>query len=121
MNFQVIGLAVAVVVVFGTGFRLSRRGRPYATGWLTVHKLVDLAAVVVLGVIAFTADGEVSLPPPAWLAAGLTAALLIALFASGGVLSATQKAPTWVLWVHRVAPWLALVAGAAAAYFAAAT
>jgi hypothetical protein len=88
-QLRVIGLLVATVVIFGSGVWFTRAGRPYGVALQTVHKLVALA--------------------------GLFA---VATFASGGVVSASETAPVWVLWLHRVAPWFGGVLAAASACFA---
>ncbi len=43
----IIGLLV--IVIFSSGLRLHRRGRPFAALLLNLHKLAGLAAVVLLG------------------------------------------------------------------------
>jgi hypothetical protein len=111
-----IGLAVAGLVVFGTGIWLTRAGRPYGTALTTVHKLVDLAAVIVIGVMVYQAQRSSPLTGLEWVLIAAAAVLAIALFATGGMASAIEVPPTWVRLVHRVAPWPAGILTAAAIY-----
>jgi hypothetical protein len=112
----VIGLLVAAFVVFGSGFALSRVGRPYGAALLNLHKLVDLAAVVVIGVIAYQANRAAPFSAIEWWVIGLATVGVIVLFASGGIVSASEVAPGWLVRVHKVVPWFALALAAASVY-----
>ena len=111
-----IGLLVAAGVVFASGFLLHRSGSPYSSALLNLHKLVDLAAVVVIAVRLYRANSETPLSVSVWAVIGVTGALIVALFATGAIASASKSPARWVLQVHQLAPWLALVLAAAAAY-----
>jgi hypothetical protein len=108
-------LTLAVVVVFATGFLLARAGRPYGTGLLTVHKLVDLAAVVFLAILIVSALRASPATTLEWVLVIAASITVLATFATGGVVSATDSAPSWVLVAHRALPWpLVLILGATA-------
>ncbi|MHB1341324.1 MAG: hypothetical protein ACYC77_09140 [Coriobacteriia bacterium] len=113
---RAIALAVAAAIVFGSGIWLTRAGRPYSIGPLTVHKLVDLAAVVVIGMAVYQAHRASPLSALEWAVAGAAAVLTVAVFATGGVLSATENAPAWTLWLHRVGSWIAGVLALSSVY-----
>jgi hypothetical protein len=106
-------LALGVVLVFLSGFVLTRRGSPYNTVVVTVHKLVTLGCVVLL-TLAFT-TGKATVPAawPVWALAGLTAASVVALFASGALLSGSRSPAPALRRIHRVVAYLALGAGLA--------
>ncbi len=110
------GLVAAAVVVFGSGIWLTAVGRPYSTAVTTVHKLVDLAAVIVIGVMVYQANRAAPLSALEWTVIGAAAVLVVATFASGGVVSASSDPPAWAVLVHRVAPWLAGIAAGAGVY-----
>jgi hypothetical protein len=119
MNASVLraaGLLLAAIVVFASGFMLTRGGRPHGTGLLTVHKLVALAAVVVIGagVVQYGRSG--ALTPVAIAVAAAAAVCVVAAFASGGILSAKATPPSIVARLHAVVPWLTAVASAATVY-----
>ena len=75
----------AAVIVVATGLWLTRSGRPYSGALLNIHKLVALAAVVTIGVLAYRAHASSALGALELAVLGLTALLVIACFASGGV------------------------------------
>ena len=106
----VFGLIAAALVVIGTGVALTRTGWPFGTTLLNIHKLVALAAVVFTGVLVYRTNRAGAITPNQWIALAAGALLCIAAFASGGVVSALESAPTWVVWVHRVGSWLAVAA-----------
>ena len=114
----VFGLLAAGVVVFASGFVLHRAGSPYGSALLNLHKLVDLAAVVLIAARLYRANSETSLSVSVWAVVGVTGALVVALFATGAIASASKSPARWVLRVHQLAPWLALVLAAAAVYLA---
>lgn len=101
-QLRVIGFLVAAVVIFGSGVSLTRAGRPYGVALQTVHKLVALAAVVVVGVMAYQASRAGALSTLESTVVRLAGLFAVATFASGGVVSASETAPVWVLWLHRV-------------------
>jgi hypothetical protein len=45
MSTRLIMIGIVFILIFLTGFLLSRIGRPYSNGTLTVHKLLGLAAL----------------------------------------------------------------------------
>ena len=101
----------------GSGLRLSRSGKPYKTGIFTLHKLIALATIILIGVnvnaLYQPMDGmsvlEMTLVP-------LTALLFLALFVSGALLSIGKPDNGAVLKVHQGAPLLALLSSAASLY-----
>jgi len=50
------GLAALGLVVFLSGFWLSRSGIPYAAALVNLHKLTDLAAILILGRPVYVAN-----------------------------------------------------------------
>lgn len=116
-QLRVVALLCSAAVVMVSGYLLTRRGRPYHPVLLNVHKLVDLAAVIVTGVMVYRAGQSSALSAAEWASAALTAAVFVALFASGGVVSATENPPAWVLWLHRLSPWAAVTLAGVTVYF----
>jgi hypothetical protein len=115
-QLRTVGFLLSAVLIFGSGIWLTRAGRPYGVGVTTVHKLVDLAVVIAIGVMVLQAHRAVPLSAFEWTVIGLAAVLAIATFATGGVLSASEGAPTWVLWVHRAGSWFAGALALASVY-----
>jgi hypothetical protein len=116
-QLRVPGLALGAIVVVATGVWLTRAGRPYGTGLVTAHKLVALAAVIVIGVMLYQASRVAPLSGMEITVAALAAVAVLGAFASGAVASAaTATAPAWALWVHRTVPYLAVVASGASVW-----
>jgi hypothetical protein len=115
-DIRTIGLVVAAVIVIGSGVWLTRSGRPYGSLLLNAHKLVDLAAVIVIGIAVYPANRAAPLSAMEWIVIGAAALLVVVAFASGGVISGMQSPPTAVLWLHRVGSWVAAALAAASAY-----
>lgn len=118
MDIKVIVLIGAAAVVFGTGFRLTGVGRPYLAVLLTIHKLVALAATVGAGVLVYQANGAQALSRFETAVAVLAGVLILALFVTGGVISAAETASPRLVWLHRLAAWSAVAATAASIYLA---
>jgi hypothetical protein len=112
-------LAFAAVVVLATGVWLTRVGKPYGAALLNVHKLVDLAAVIVIGIAVYQANSAEPFLAAEWLVVGASAAVLVAAFASGGVISSMQEPPVAVIWVHRIGSFAAMLLAAASTYLVA--
>lgn len=94
-----------LLITLFSGFWLSHTGRPLNGLLFTVHKLVALAAVVLMG-IRFAGLMKIASPAlgMAFLVMGAISAL--ALFASGALLSQVKPASTLVLRIHQVSPVL---------------
>jgi hypothetical protein len=114
------GLVLAAVVVFGSGFVLARAGPPYGTLLFNVHKLVALAAVVVIGLMVRRANQAGALAPWQWASVWAAGLAVLATIAAGGAVSASERTPSWVRGFHRYTSWLAAALSAAAVYLAAA-
>lgn len=70
-----VALVLGAAVVLASGFRLSRLGAPYGSALLNVHKLVDLAAVVVVGFAIYRHNLVAALSTSEWIIVGLAAFL----------------------------------------------
>lgn len=115
-QLRIIGTALFFVLIFLTGIILTRLGRPYGAILLNVHKLVSLAAVAFLIVIVLQVNKAAGLGTSALLAAIITGVFFAGTIVSGGLLSALKSAPAFVLWTHRIAPFLTAVSTAVSLY-----
>jgi hypothetical protein len=101
------------VVVFLSGFRLHKLGKPYRTLLLTIHKLVPIALLVYLGL-------SLRLMTPfsilTWLAIFFALFCFLVMVATGGWISAAKETPKVVLVIHKVAPYLTILASSALFY-----
>jgi hypothetical protein len=104
------------LAIFVTGFWLSRKGRPFSVALLTAHKLVSLAAVVLLGFVVYRVTWEAALRAVDWIAVAVTGLFTLGTIATGGLLSAGEPKSAAVLWAHRITPFLAVLSTAATLY-----
>jgi|WetSurMetagenome_2_1015567.scaffolds.fasta_scaffold169856_2 hypothetical protein len=104
------------LLTLASGFWLSRSGKPLKTGIFTVHKLIALAAVVVTALQTYKSLRILEVQPlvvALLFVIGLCAA---ALFVTGALMSAEKPGYRSLLMVHKIAPLLAVVAGALVIY-----
>lgn len=89
-----------------SGFWVSKTGKPYNTGIFTLHKLLALAAVVFAAIIT-TKLLKTTTPQPIIITLIILAIVsVIALFATGAMMSIQKTVgSTWLL-IHRVAPFV---------------
>lgn len=107
-KFSIPGITFLVTLVFG--FWLSHSGKPYNIPLFNVHKLIALGAVIITAVqlskILKTADSP-ALVTILLVAAGLC---VVALFATGALMSLGKLEYALTLTIHRIAPALLTIA-----------
>lgn len=109
---KLIGAGVFFLLIFVTGFWLSRTGRPYSAVWFNIHKLIALAALVFLLIMYIQAHKGSSITQLEWGVAILTLACFAATIISGGLLNLEKPLPAFLLVMHRVLPLLTLLGAA---------
>lgn len=102
--------ALLFLLIFGSGFWLSRSGRPLNTLLLTAHKLIALGALIFLAMTVYRVYRADGLSTGVWIASALTVALFIDTIVTGGLLSTGSEMPGFVLTMHQVTPFLTLIA-----------
>ena len=102
--------------IFVSGLWLSRLGKPFNVILLTVHKLVSVAAVVLLVLTVYRVTWDVALGATDWFAVALTGLFFLGTIATGGLLSADRPMPAAVLTLHRITPFLTVLTTAATLY-----
>jgi hypothetical protein len=98
------------LLIFLSGVRLSRAGRPLNVGISTIHKLISLAAGVFVLVTIYQLNGVAPLSATEWTAIVVTGLCFAGTVASGGLLSSEKPMPVAVLRVHQVVPVLTALA-----------
>jgi hypothetical protein len=116
LQSRVIATGVLFVFIFGSGVWLSRLGKPLNGGILTVHKLVSLAAAVLIGLTVYQLDSQAGMSTLEIGSVAVTVLLFVLTIATGGLLSIGKPARPAVLTVHRVAPFLTVVSTAVTVY-----
>ncbi|MBN1438954.1 MAG: hypothetical protein JW929_06040 [Anaerolineales bacterium] len=120
-------VGILFLAVFLTGYWLSRSAKPYPTLPLTVHKLIALADLVLLGIAVSWIHRSAPLAPGALGAVILAGVLLGATIVSGGLVSIlgaggladiSPGARTAISLSHRILPYVSVLSAAGALYLA---
>ncbi|MCX6028787.1 MAG: hypothetical protein NT169_05740 [Chloroflexi bacterium] len=104
----VVGL-LFLLVTFISGIWLRRSGRPRPVALLTLHKLIPLAAIVLIGLTVRRLGNVAGMSAGAIGAVAVTGGLYLCAIASGGWLSTKQPAPAAISAIHVVAPPLTVL------------
>ena len=102
MKFTLPGILFLLTLVFG--FWLSKAGKPYNGLLFNVHKLIALGAVVI-AVVQFSKTFQTTDSLVVLIVLLVVAALcVVALFASGALMSADKLDYVLTLTIHRITP-----------------
>jgi hypothetical protein len=115
-QLRVAGAGLFFLLIFLSGFWLSRSGRPYPGLGFNLHKLIALGAVVFLGLMVSRVHQMVPLGPVQMAAVAITGLLFIGTILTGGLLSTGKSMPAAVSTIHHLVPYLTVLATAAALY-----
>jgi hypothetical protein len=115
-QIRIVGVGSLYLLIFVSGIRLSRAGKPYSTALLTVHKLISLAAAALLVMAMVRAHQTAGLDADEWIAGLVTGLLFVGTIASGGLLSVDKAMPAAIRTAHRITPVLTVLATAATFY-----
>lgn len=110
---QIVGAGLFSLVIFISGFHLSRSGKPYNGIVFNLHKLVALAAVILFVVVLRQANQTNALDAIEWVVGVLGGLFFLALFVTGALVSIDKAMPAVVLKIHHLTPYLALLSTAA--------
>jgi ABC-type multidrug transport system permease subunit len=103
---KLVVIGLLFLVVFATGFWLGLAGGPYGHLMMVTHKLTSVASLLFMLGVFIQANKTAGLSTAEWIIAAATGLVFVASFASGGLLSAGKTMPDFVLWMHRVSPFL---------------
>jgi hypothetical protein len=115
---KLIAAGILFLLTLISGFILSRSGRPLSVGLTTIHKLIAVGTIVLIGLAIYqlfkTTEGKVFIEMSILVISGI---LFLALIASGALLTREEmQLPEVVLRVHQLAPLLALVTSTLSIY-----
>lgn len=102
--------AFLYIFIFLSGVWLNRSGQPYGVIVLTVHKLIAVAALALLGRSLYQANQLAGLSATELAAGVATGLLFVGTIAAGGLLATGKPMPTVVSTVHQVLPFLTVFA-----------
>ncbi len=106
---RIVITAVLFIIIFVLGYVLTRMGKPYNTILVNAHKLVSLGAAVYLGIVVYQLHKTASFTSLQIAFLALTGVCVLGLFATGALLSIDKSMPSFVKYLHHIAPYLLLV------------
>jgi len=112
----IVGAVCLYLLVFASGFWLSRSGKPYNQIILTLHKLIALAGAILLAIVLYRASRVATLNAAELSAGVVTGLFILGLFVTGALLSIDKPMPAIVLRLHRITPYLAVLSTAVTLY-----
>jgi hypothetical protein len=107
LTSKLIGTAVLFLFVFVSGRYLSNLGRPINAVSLTIHKLIALGTLVVIGVTVYQVNQIVPLSTAAIAATVITGIFFVVTIVAGGLISLDQPVSAMSI-VHKVGPFLTI-------------
>ncbi len=112
---------ICFLLIFVSGYWLSRSGKPYPVGIFTLHKLITLGVMIYLAVTLSGIHKVAPLQGGQIAVVALTAVCFLAMLASGGMLSVEKVMqgivmPGFVHRVHQVLPYLTAASAGAMLY-----
>jgi len=105
LTSKIIVTGVLFVFVFLFGFWLSRSGRPINTLILTIHKLIALGTLILIGVTVYQVNQIAPLSTAVIAATVFTGVLFVITIITGGLLSLDKPISAMSI-VHKVGPFL---------------
>jgi hypothetical protein len=115
-QIRVVGAAVLFLLIFLSGFVLSRGGKPYSVLLFNLHKLIALGAVVYLGLTVSRIHQAAPLGPGQLAAVVVTGLCFVATIVTGGLVSIDKPMPAALSSIHHLLPYATLLSTAGALY-----
>lgn len=115
---KLIAAGILFLFTLISGVIVSHSGRPLSVALVTVHKLIAIGTIFLIGMalsqLYRTVDGKAFIGIGVIVASGV---LFLAMIATGALLTREEmQLPEVVLRIHQAAPLLALVTSTAALY-----
>ena len=115
---KLIAAGMLFLLTLISGLIVSRSGRPLSIWLVTLHKMIAIGAVVLIGLavnqLYKTVDGKALIEMSVMV---VSLILFLALIASGALLTREEmQLPEMVLKIHQVAPMLALISSSITVY-----
>ena len=116
IDSRILIIALLYIVKFLFGFWLFRTGKPYNTLILTIHKLVSLATLVYIVVIANRVRLDIGLTELETIVVIVTILLFLTSIATGGMLNIDKPATAILSLLHKLTPVLSVISTTATLY-----
>ena len=115
-QIRIVSTGLLYLLIFASGFWLSRTGRPFNGVILTIHKLISLAALAFLVITTIRLHPLATLGALELVAPAITGLLFLGTIVTGGLLSTDQRMPAAILTMHRITPFLTVLSTAVTLY-----
>ena len=115
-QMPIVATGLLFVVTFISGYWLSRSGKPFNGIVLTIHKLISLAAAVLLGTVIYRINQVAPLRTIELAAGVVTGSFFLDAVVSGGLVSIGRPMPAAILTMHRITPYLTVLSAAVTLY-----
>ena len=106
IQLRTVGAGVSFLLNLLSGFGLTQSGKPYGVLIFTVHKLLSVGMVVLLGITIRQANQATELGAMGWLAVAVTGIFFLTTVVAGSLLSISDSMPTIVRKLHQITPYL---------------
>ena len=115
---KLVAAGILFLFTLISGMIVSSSGRPFSIGLVTVHKLIAVGTIVLIGMavnqLYKTVDGKAFIEMSVLVISGI---LFLALIATGALLTREEmQLPEIILNIHKVVPLLALVSSTITVY-----
>jgi len=102
MEWRIVGTGLFFLFIFLSGIWLSRSGKPLNGVILNIHKLIGLAAGVLIIITLYRVNQAAALDAVEWAAVVVTGLLFVGTVVFGGLLSTGKPMPAAILRMHQV-------------------
>jgi hypothetical protein len=110
VSIRLLGVVFLFVLIFVSGFWLVSSGKPYSAVLLAVHKLMSVGLVVLMVVTILNINRQNPLAPEVFILSLSAGLFFLAAIISGGLLSMDKTMPSFVLLLHRITPFITILA-----------
>lgn len=102
MAVQLIISGITFIFILISGIWLSKLGKPYGTILFTIHKLIALAFIIYVFIISKNLFKAMEINPVMWIFMVAAAISVIAIIATGGILSNQEEVKNSLVIVHKI-------------------
>lgn len=114
---RLIAAGALFVLTLLSGLWLSHLGKPYNSGIFSIHKLIALATIVIIGMSVYNLYKGLDLQAfISVIVIALTGMIFLGLIVTGALLSLNIPLGGTALKIHQIAPLLALISSAITIY-----
>lgn len=106
---RLLSSGLLVVLIFASGFWVSRAGKPYPALNFNIHKLIALAAVILLGVMISRVNKAAPMDSTQWLAVVIAGVCALVTILTGGLASIDRPMPAILSTLHKAFPYLSVL------------